>query len=851
MPHFCTVSGLEAFSISEWKSQVSETFETNFWIIGDSIIYSAPKGFADLKGVQKSLAINEKVEKIVSGGNKPYVQIEDYSLLTGSSPGARKYFSKSMNANNRLLSIIFCNQTLPLSIAVKLGSRFITSNKDLYVVKSYKDAIKHAIKISSQKESDLDNPMSDICKNFYNGDRSLSCVEVLAKRSWNVQTPEYSLQTIVIDKCILHSTCKGSVKSGHIHFINTELKECQSFLPDNYAIQYMIIDCSSLRGFHRTARIKYMEYLKKWNKFYPIKMYIIYNANTLLKTTLHLIKAFLPFKLRTAKNISQAVQMINQDRHKEPSKHPEVKKSGPPKIVFKEDIEKLIALIGSINWEGDGTESIGKTSEDHPFFFLYQSIKLIKEEINELFMEHKQVEEALKESEEFLNAIIENIPDMIFLKDADKLRFVRLNKAGEKLLGYSREEFIGKTDYDIFSKKEADLYTRKDREALNNGGLQDITEESVQTKHKGKRILHTKKIPIFNKNGVPRYLLGISEDITERIQAEEELKKLGAAVRQGPISIVITDPDGSIEYVNPKFCSLTEYSKQEVLGKNPRILQSGKTPKKIYDKFWKTILAGKDWHGELHNKKKNGDLYWENVVISPILNKDGDITHFLGVKEDITQRKITEKKMAASLLEKEMLLKEIHHRVKNNMQIISSLLSLQTNKLNDPDTIKAFVEAENRVHSMSLVHELLYQSDNFADINLQIYLEKLIEHISSMFIQKTKINIEIDTNNITLLIDQAIPCGLIVTELISNALRYAFPNSICGKIKIDVLQLNDNRYQMRIADNGIGFPKGYNWKNSRTLGLRLVRELVQGQLEGSWRLNKDNGVCWIIKWESC
>jgi len=127
------------------------------------------------------------------------------------------------------------------------------------------------------------------------------------------------------------------------------------------------------------------------------------------------------------------------------------------------------------------------------------------------------------------------------------------------------------------------------------------------------------------------------------VQAEEELKKLGAAVQQSPVSIIITDCEGCIEYVNPKFCNLTGYSKQEVIGKNPNLLQSGTASPELYKNLWKTILSGKEWRGEFQNKKKNGEVYWEDALISPIFNNDGAITNFLAVKEDITERKQLEK----------------------------------------------------------------------------------------------------------------------------------------------------------------------------------------------------------------
>ncbi len=145
--------------------------------------------------------------------------------------------------------------------------------------------------------------------------------------------------------------------------------------------------------------------------------------------------------------------------------------------------------------------------------------------IVENITKRKQAEEERRRSETFLDSVIENIPHMIFVKDAVELRFVRFNKAGEDLLGHSREDLIGKNDYDFFPRNEADFFTAKDREVLRGGRLVDIPEETVQTKHRGFRILHTQKIPILDEKGEPRYLLGISEDITERKWAEEEIRR--------------------------------------------------------------------------------------------------------------------------------------------------------------------------------------------------------------------------------------------------------------------------------------------------------------------------------------
>ncbi len=254
----------------------------------------------------------------------------------------------------------------------------------------------------------------------------------------------------------------------------------------------------------------------------------------------------------------------------------------------------------------------------------------------------------LRQNEAFLDSIVEHIPNMIFVKDAQTLQFIRFNKAGEQLLGYSRNALLGKTDHDFFPKQEADFFTTKDRQVLDAKEPVDIPEETIRTRNQDTLVLHTRKIPILDETGAPQYLLGISEDITERKQAEASLRKLSQVVEQSPVSIVITDAAGSIEFVNAKFTEITGYSFLEALGQNPSILKSGETPSEEYRRMWETISSGGVWQGEFQNRKKNGALFWEQATIAPLRDTDNTISHYVAVKEDITKRKELEEQLRQS-----------------------------------------------------------------------------------------------------------------------------------------------------------------------------------------------------------
>lgn len=205
-------------------------------------------------------------------------------------------------------------------------------------------------------------------------------------------------------------------------------------------------------------------------------------------------------------------------------------------------------------------------------------------------------------------------------------------------------------------------------------------------------------------------------------------------------------------------------------------------------------------------------------------------------------RRRAEEQIKASLQEKEVLLKEIHHRVKNNLQIVSSLLNLQADYLKDKQALEIFKNSQNRIESMALIHEKLYQSQDLARINFAEYVQDLVASFFYAYeINSDAITLKINVEDVFLGIDAAIPCGLIITELVLNSLKHAFPVGNLGEICIDFRSLTDNKFALIVSDNGIGFPKKLDFQNTESLGLQLVNALVN-QLSGTIVLNSNSGV---------
>jgi two-component sensor histidine kinase len=249
-------------------------------------------------------------------------------------------------------------------------------------------------------------------------------------------------------------------------------------------------------------------------------------------------------------------------------------------------------------------------------------------------------------------------------------------------------------------------------------------------------------------------------------------------------------------------------------------------------------MNGKTVRWEWHSRRKNKTY---DLIETPLKNIDGTISK-LTILRDITERKRAEEQIKASLREKEILLREIHHRVKNNLQIISTLLYLQSGYIKDKEAFEMLKESQNRLKSMALIHDKLYQFKDLGKIDIARYIRELATDLFHSYgVKPDGVRLKIDVREIVLGVDTAIPCGLIINELVSNSLKHAFPDGKEGTIRIELLRsVNDNTFTLIVSDNGIGFPKDLDFRNTGTLGLQLVITLVE-QLKGTIELDRSEG----------
>ncbi len=337
----------------------------------------------------------------------------------------------------------------------------------------------------------------------------------------------------------------------------------------------------------------------------------------------------------------------------------------------------------------------------------------------------------------------------------------------------------------------------------------------------------------------------------ERQRAQDQLRLLESVVVHANDAVLITVPDidqPKIIYANAAFTQMTGYSLVEVLDRTPRLLQGPKSDRLKLDQIRQNLARGIPVQVELINYRKDGSEYWVELNIVPLFSAEGNLKHFVSIQRDITGRKQAEARIYNSLQEKEVLLKEIHHRVKNNLQVVSSLLKLQVGHLKqvghfqkggplkDDRTIAALKDSQYRVRAMALVHEKLYQGADLARTDFASYAKNLAQDLLRAYGDRAKhVQVTTDVKEIQLSLDSAIPCGLIINELVSNALKYAFPDirpDITDTIEIQLYLDEDGQYVLTVQDNGTGFDAPLDFQAATTLGLQLVWSLTQ-QLQGT------------------
>jgi len=306
-------------------------------------------------------------------------------------------------------------------------------------------------------------------------------------------------------------------------------------------------------------------------------------------------------------------------------------------------------------------------------------------------------------------------------------------------------------------------------------------------------------------------------------------------------AVFLLDADGHILVWNPGAERMTGQSASEVIGKKVTTIFSNIEAGLKLGHALEQVRSTGVFRIEGWAERKDAPLFWAETVLSRLTDEKGRMTSVSVIIRDDTEQREAEKSMKTSLLEKEVLLQEIHHRVKNNLQVISSLLRLQSETV-DKKTASLFMDSQERVRAMSMVHEYLYKSNDLSRINFPAYVASLVRNLYRTFGLASKgPPPQVEVEEADLALDVAVPCGLLLTELISNAAKYAYPTGEGGPLRVGFRKSKDGFFELSVADQGIGFPEGFDWTVSDSLGLRLIRLLTE-QLQGQAHLDNRGGV---------
>ncbi len=382
-------------------------------------------------------------------------------------------------------------------------------------------------------------------------------------------------------------------------------------------------------------------------------------------------------------------------------------------------------------------------------------------------------------------------------------------------------------------------------------GVHLNTEFRVHRPDGSQRWLLDQGAVLLDEHGNPERLTGACVDITERKEAEAALRESEERFRLlingvSDYALCQLDQNGRIVSWNSGAERVLGYTEAEIIGQpytllfTPEDVASGESQREISDAVRQGRSMDERWH-----VRKDGTRFWCSGVLTRIDDPQRTLHGFVKVMRDETERRQASEQLSNSLHEKEALLKEIHHRVKNNLQVITSLLTLQSDTVQDAAIRDMFEEAANRVRTIGDIHELLYRSPELARVDFNLYLNRLAQNLISFYdVNNKRIRVNVSTEDSKLELAKAIPCGLMVNELLTNCLKHAFPEERSGEIRV-TMRPEGGQYFLEVSDDGVGMPDGLNADNATSLGLKLVSVLAK-QLQGDVRFGRDHGTRAVI-----
>jgi PAS domain S-box-containing protein len=486
--------------------------------------------------------------------------------------------------------------------------------------------------------------------------------------------------------------------------------------------------------------------------------------------------------------------------------------------------------------------------------------------------ERKAVEDALKESERKYSEFFRTSRDPVFITTKDG-RMVECNDAFMEALGYETMDELLKIAVPEHYENPDDK-KRFNRIVEQDGFAKEFPTNLVKKDGGIINTLITATV-IKDRDGGVTGFQGTIRDITDHKAAEDALKEseirykhLYSMVRlmcdNLPDLIWTKDLDGKFIFVNKACCDILLNAKDtdEPIGKDDmyfaRRENEAHPGNPDYHTFGETCNSSDLIVMETKNPQTfdefgnlKGEFIYLDVYKAPFWDGEHNLTGTVGCARVVTKERQAEEQIKRSLQEKEVLLREIHHRVKNNLQVVSSLLNMQARNARDKNTIEILSEARDRIKTMSLIHSQLYEGSDLAAINMKEFVNRLLGQLLQSYpVGDTRITRVVHVDDYPFPISVAVPVGLIVNELLSNALKHAFDGRDEGTIEVSLTAPEEGMINLTVSDDGVGLPPGFDIDKSKTLGLRLVKILTEDQLQGNLEVTSDGGATFRIEFET-
>lgn len=473
----------------------------------------------------------------------------------------------------------------------------------------------------------------------------------------------------------------------------------------------------------------------------------------------------------------------------------------------------------------------------------------VHERTADLAAANRELEELRAEAVSELVAIVKSSDDAIVGMTLNGM-IQSWNRGAERVYEYRAEEVIGRSISLLCPPNRLDeVPAMLDRIAR---GEHVRNVETVQRRKKGERIDVSLTIsPVKDHDGGVTGASAIARDVTEKKRIEAALRDSEARFRMmadtAPVMVWMAGPDTHITFINKRWLEFTGRTVEEEIGDNWFTGIHHDDLDRCRTSYLEAFKSEQPFFLDYRLRRHDGEYRWIMDTGVPLFDERGRFGGYIGTCMDLTERKDMEDQLRRMLKEKESLLREVHHRVKNNLQVISSLLNLQSASIKDPLVNQLFRECQVRITSIALLHETLHRSSDLSRIKMGDYVRTLTGHLFRSYgVDPNVIVLELNVDDVEFDIDTGLTCGLIIDELVSNCLKHAFVDDGGGKVHIDLLDQLDGTFTLCVSDDGIGIPKDGVLNNPDSLGLELV-SLLSEKLDGSTELRSGAGTEWQIR----